>query len=195
MCIPPIGPAIAAMSPLMKGVAALTAVSGAVETASTVIAQQAQYESDLRNQELTEAQYEAEAKMKANEANLSYERINDQVVEANEKAAEEKGKIAMAADKRRSAERAAASYNGTAPTILDRIINEVSYEESKDIGTVESNRASKIRQAEYEKTATKSRATMAPLYLTTPSKPLTGISLLSGITKTLTGVGSTMLKN
>ncbi len=143
---------------------------------------QAQYDAQVEQNNIALMQNQYENRQKADQAVFNYEQLANKEIEINEKAAHEKGEIAREADKRRSEQRVASSWNGTASATIQRLMGDIHASEARDTATVDSNRDANIRNVMADREATRMRSEPTPLYLASPSSSSgSGFSALTGV--------------
>lgn len=135
--------------------AIVMAVMSVASTAMSVAAQSQQIEAmnDQANaaRSASEANTKMEADAAANAAAQDYMAVGAQQDEINQQAAQEKQQRALLAMRERAALRVSAGEAGLAGGVVDGAIKDTYMNESADMGTLEANRANKIKQAQLSK--------------------------------------------
>ena len=167
---------------LTKIAMGLTVAKGVADTVSNIKSANARAERDAMSQIGQIRQYNAEKEARDLDMRHQLEQLRNQQVEAEEQADDEKGDIALAAQKARSKLAASQASSGlqVGQGTFGNILQAVGFEQSRDIEDVDANLRNKKTQIHTEREGAKIANRVPEPYLPEIGKPATGLLMLGG---------------
>ena len=168
---------------------ALTAVSGLISTAGSVVSQRAAHRKEKAQNDAMLQQHKWENEKRNKDAAQQHAQQNTAQREAGEDAASQENEIMKEARAARAQARVAAGESGVAGATVQRLQDSISMQEGMDLGSIEMNKDRRINQLQAEKRATTLRAETAPALTYMSGSPNYGLTIAGGLASTGANVG------